>query len=481
MIDVDIDKLLNVGVALTREKSFSEVFRIILDAAMDITRCDGGTLYTLNTEGNVLEFKIMITRSRGYCKGAHGEAVDLPPVPLNAENVCAAAAITGELINVPDVYNSTDYDFSGPRRYDAITGYKTVSQLVVPMKNNDGDIIGVLQLINAQSETGDVIPFSSAYERIIASLSSQAAITLTNMNYEKEVEELLYSFVRVMSAGIDARTPYNANHTRNMAHYGEGFLAWLRTHDEGPRFTEQDEKEIIMSIWLHDIGKLVIPLEVMDKSSRLGSDENELKGRFSKLGLLLKIELLEGKLSQDEYEKRLSELKEDALTVEQANSAPFLSDELLDKITSISKKSYIDENGNSLPLLSEQERDCLTVRKGTLTSAERGVMESHVTMTEKMLDEMHFPKSFEDVKFYASAHHEYINGRGYPKHLSAADLPAAVRIITILDVFDALTARDRPYKKPIPADRAFQILESMANDGQLDGELLELFKKSGAY
>lgn len=476
---LDVNKLLEIGIALSKEKDYDRLFEIILREAMDITSCDGGTLYICSEDE--LAFKIMITKSMNFFKGGKGDPVDLPPVQKRRANVCAFAAIEGRLVNIPDVYHSEEFDFSGPRNYDKITGYKTTSMLVVPMEDDRGDVIGVLQLINAQDENGATVAFDPYFETVIHSLASQAAICLANMNYAEEIIELLNSFVRVTSTAIDARTPYNANHSRNMVKYGERFIDWLRDTGHEWQFTDAEKRQFLMSIWLHDVGKLVIPLEVMDKESRLGRAWDQVMHRLEVIELLNRVHYLDGSIPVENYEERKAEVDAARTLIEKANNAGFIPDDTLEAIRAIGAKIYVDAAGEERSWLNESELNALLVQKGTLTAQEREVMESHVTMTAKMLSEMKFSRDYQKVPEWASAHHEFLNGRGYPNHLSGDALSKEIRLLTILDIFDALTARDRPYKPPMPTEKALFILDDMVKDGQLDPEILDLFKQSQAW
>ena len=471
------DKLLEIGIALSGEKNPNRLLRTILNAAMDITNCDGGTLYTV--EGEALEFKIMVTESMGVDKSWEDGTINLPPVPLRPENVCARSALDKSLIIVPDVYNDERFDFSGPQRYDKMTGYRTMSMMVVPMQDDYGDVIGVLQLINALDSDNEIVPFDEGYRPVILSLASQAAIRLTNMNYSEEIIETLDSFVRVMSTAIDARSPYNANHTRNMVKYGERFLNYLASIGYAWQPDEQERRQFLMSVWLHDVGKLVIPLEVMDKQDRLGSARSEVENRFRTIGLLDRIACLEGKI--EDYDRRAAMLAEAQALIGRANTAGFLPDDMLAAIDAIAGYTYVDEHGETKPWLTAEEHVALSVRKGTLTGSEREIIESHVGMTGKMLSEMNFSRSYKKVPEWAAAHHEFLNGKGYPMHRQGDEIPKEVRLLTILDIFDALTARDRPYKPALPMDRALGILDEMVKDGQLDEMLVSLFRQSEVW
>jgi hypothetical protein len=445
---INVDLLLRVGVALSKEKDDDVLFETILTAAMDITHCDGGTLYVKTDDA--LVFRTMITRSRGIRKTGKDEPIELPPVPLSRRNACARAALDGAPINVPDVRKSGAYDFAGPREYDAITGYGTVSMLVVPMEDDLGETIGVLQLINAMDDEGGIAPFDPGYEPVIRSLASQAAICLTNKNYAAEAERLMDSFVRVMSTAIDERSPYNANHTRNMVKYAERFMDRLRERGDARTFTSDERRQFLMSVWLHDVGKLVIPLEIMDKPTRLGGKLRDIEHRFEILALQAKIAFLEGRVGEAERDARTRALDEGLTLIRGADGLGFLPDEIAEQIKALAARTGETAERRLVPLLEQDELRCLTIRKGTLTDEERGVMESHASGTAKLLGQMAFSKQYKHVPEWAAAHHESLDGTGYPNGLAGDAIPWEVRLLTILDVFDALTASDRPYKPAMP-------------------------------
>jgi len=475
---ISIDHILNIGISLSNEKDPNRLLRTILYEAMDITGCDSGMIFIL--DGEALSLKIMINKSLNYYRGGDGSVIKLPPIDLKPESVCARSVLDRTLIDVPNAENDTRFDFCTLHRYDASIGYKTSSMLAVPMEDH-GNVIGVLLLINAKNDAGEIVSFNPADHLVVLSLASQAAIRLTNMNYSAEIFETLDSFAKVMSTAIDARTPYNANHTRNMVKYGSRFLDWMEATGNGWRMGEVERRQFLMSIWLHDVGKLAIPQEIMDKESRLGSKLSQIEQRFTVIGLLNKISLLSGTIGSEEYNHRAKSLSDADALIHQVNSSDFLSDDTLAAIDALSKRTYENEKGEVSPWITPEEYESLSIRKGTLTEAEREVIESHVTMTAKMLDEMKFSHNYAKVPGWAASHHEFLNGMGYPHHKTADDLPREVRLLTILDIFDALTARDRPYRAPMPAEEALVILDGMARDGQLDGTLLNLFKQSNAW
>ncbi len=479
MISDTLQKVLNIGIAFSKEKNRERLLDRILTAAMDITQCDGGTLY-IRVE-DALEFRIMITRSLGIHQGGGKGTTTLPPVPLSEKNVCACGVIYRKLINIPDVYENENFDFSGPKKYDAMTGYHTQSMLVVPLEDDRGHIIGVLQLINALDEKGKVVPFRLEYEQILLALGSQAAICLTNMNYAVQVQEMLASYIKVMSTAIDARTPYNANHTKNMVLYATRFLDWLKAHEPDLAFDAKKRQEFLVSVWMHDIGKLITPIEIMDKQDRLAANYPLVMDRMERIRLLTRIAQLEGRMSQTEATETIQATLDAQKLVDSINKAGFLPDEQMAAVEDLASRTFTDEDGSVHSWLTKQEKEQLQIRKGTLTDGERAVMQDHVRKTRMMLEQMALGDDYKDVLIWASEHHELLDGSGYPQGLKGEQICREVRLLTILDIFEAMTAADRPYKKPMPADHALEIMHRMVDDGQLDGELLGLFEQSQAW
>ncbi|MCL2009271.1 MAG: GAF domain-containing protein [Synergistaceae bacterium] len=477
-----VEKFLDVGIALSSEKNVDKLLEKILVAAMDISECDSGMLHIVDdgADGGTLRLKIAIAKSLGGIRRIVGDDEDdLPSIPLSRNSISACAVMDKTPINIADVYAEEHRGFTVPKDIYAKIGYKIISTLVVPMENDYGEVIGVLQLANAQDAEGKIIPFAPMYERVISSLASQAAICMTSRKHAEEVTELLDSFVRVMSAAIDARSPYNANHARNMVEYARKFLAWLNASGLA-EFDEFRERQFLMSVWLHDIGKMVVPMAVMDKDSRLGAKISEVTHRFQVIGLQNEIDFLNGSIDEIERDRRAAELIAAGELVEKADRAGFLTDETLAAIRALGEAKARAPEGD-VPYLSDDELNCLLVQKGTLTDDERRIMENHVTMTRRMLDEMSFPKRYSSIPGWASMHHEYLDGSGYPDKLTGEAIPAEVRILTILDIYDALTARDRPYKPAIPPEKVFAILDGMAAAGQIDAKFLDLFRQSEAW
>lgn len=472
----DFIKIMDIGIQLTTENDKNKLLAGILQKGMEITNCDAATLYLYKE--NVLHFKIMKTLSMGVSRGEDGEEIsEIPPVPMKEDNICAYAAIHREIINIGDVYHSETFDFSGPKHYDALTGYRTQSMLVIPLENTEGDLLGVLQMINAMDAQGKVIPFDEEYEMVIRALGSLTAIALTNIRYLNEMKLQLRSFVEAMATAIDQRTPYNGSHTRKVAEYALLLADKINEKAENGEtdqvFDEDRKEKLGLAALLHDIGKMIIPLSVMNRSTRLDREKKAVEDRFALLEAYVKIDILEGRLAKEEGEKRILEIRDTLEFVERIDAAGFLPREDIDKVQVIASMKYVTPEGKEIPYLTPQEQASLSVSKGTLTDEMRKTMESHVEMTSRILDKVYFNSNYMNVPKWAGQHHEFLNGTGYPAHLTADDLDLETRILTVTDIYDALTATDRPYKKPMSKEKALDILYSMAEEGKVEKRLVD--------
>ena len=485
MTQEEMKKVLEIGVMLSAERDPLRLLDRILGSVMDLAHCDAGTLYTL--EDRALRFRIMRTDSRGVHTGADGVLPDIPPVPLDKRNICAFSFLERKTVNIPDVYECADYDFTGPKEYDRMTGYRTCSMLAVPMADRKGNGIGVIQLINAMDADGNVRAFRDDMVLVLESVASQAAITIQNVRYMNDIKGLFDSFVKVMSSAIDERTPYNANHSRRMAECGAAFIDHLNAIAEeaggSARFTAEQKEEFVMSVWLHDVGKLVTPLEVMNKASRLLPEQSlEIRHRMREILLTGLAEKEAGRITEGQYEDLKGRTEAAAQLIRKADTAGFVTDDMLEKLNELAAEIYTDIDGNTQPWLTPDELAMLSIRKGTLSESERAVMEEHVKVTDRLLSQIRFSPELSHVRQWAASHHEFLDGSGYPRHIGGGEIPYEVRIITILDIFDALVADDRPYKPGLPVEKALGILTSMAEkEGKLDPVLTRQFIDSRCW
>lgn len=325
-------------------------------------------------------------------------------------------------------------------------------------------------LFDEGREIGTIIVFSDITE--LAELK---------VRYAQDIEMLLDSLVKALSTAIDERSHYNANHTRNMVKMAEAFLDWMEKNGNPWKYDEIRRRVFTMSVGLHDVGKLTVPLEIMDKATRLGSRLEMIQERFTKLNLLNRIAMLEGRITAEEYDRAAAEAGDILAFIRRVNSAGFLPDEDLKKVQELAAKTFTDETGATQRLLTDGEITMLSIRKGTLTAQERSQMQGHALSTWNILTQVQFPDDYANVPAWAASHHELLNAKGYTKGLAGDEIPREVRLLTILDIFEALTAKDRPYKPPIPLEKAWKILDSMVQEGALDGEMLAEFKESRAW
>ena len=476
----DFEKIMDIGIRLSTERDRNRLLMTILDKGMEITNCDASTLYLY--ENDELHFKFMKTLSMGVNRGLDGEVIDLPPVPMKEENVCSYAAIHREVVNIPDVYASSRFDFSGPRQYDSLTGYRTQSQLVVPLANNENELIGVLQLINAMDKNGDLIAFNEAYDIIIRALGAMAAIELTNLSYVEALKTQIYSFVEALTTALEERTPYNALHTRNVQKYASLLADYItELHKEGKcekTFDSARKEQLMLAALIHDIGKMVVPLSIMNKATRLDTQIEKVDDRFELLKALYEIDMLRGRITHEEYETVVKDLESELDFIHEIDIIDYVTDENCEHIKNLAEKRHVSEDGSILPYLTQKEAECLEIRSGTLTVQERKEMENHVVMTSRILEKVQFYKGFSMVPKWVGGHHEYLDGSGYPNGLKGDELDLETRLLTVVDIYDALVATDRPYKEPISSARAIQILKDMAQKGKVDLQLVEWLEEA---
>ncbi len=505
-----IKQCAQIGVALSVEKDINKLLEMILNEARAMSDADAGTLYIVDDK-KYLRFEILQNDTlKTRLGGTKGVKSTLPDVPLykngkpNHFNVSSHVAITGEAVNIPDVYKAKNFDFTGTREYDAATGYRSKSMLVIALKNHENDIIGVLQLLNAQApETGEVIAFSHEYEDLVASLASQAAIALTNTQLIQDLKNLFYAFIKSIATAIDEKSPYTGGHINRVVDLAMMIAEKINESGEGPfkdvYFTEEELEELRLAAWMHDVGKITTPEHVVDKATKLTNIFDRIsyiENRFELIAktieneyLKQKIELLKNgdnnetkiKILEENLTNTLKDLQEDLEFIKGCNNpGEFIGDEKISRIKKIANKTY-SINNEKHSYLSEDEINNLCIRKGSLTEEERKIIENHATMTYKMLKQLPFPKQLSKVPDYAGSHHEKLDGSGYPHGLTLKDLPLQSRIMAIADIFEALTAKDRPYRKPMSLSQAIKIMEFMKNDNHIDADIYDLFVNSGFY
>jgi HD-GYP domain-containing protein (c-di-GMP phosphodiesterase class II) len=497
---MQIRRLTRIGTALSAEKNIERLFELIVDEARKFTGADGGTLYITSDDETELHFAIVQTESLNVRMGGTGGKITWKPVRLhhddgtpNHGNVSAHVALTGEVVNISDVYTAKGFDFKGTRDFDTQTGYRSQSMLVVPMKNHNNDIIGILQLLNAQNiKTGDVISFSLECQEMTESLASQAAVALSNNRLIHELENLMESFIRTIGAAIDEKSPYTGGHVRRVADLTMEIARKVNDAADGPyatiRFSENELEELQIAAWLHDVGKITTPEYVVDKATKLATivDRIELlRLRFALYAPQSRRRRQETQADQvsaaDGKEEMEKTLAEEFLFLSKANlGSERMSDDMRERVRTIAARTWEFE-GRPEPLLTQDEVENLSIIQGTLNFSEREVINNHAKVTYKILSQLPFPKKLRHVPEYAASHHETLNGKGYPRGLVASQLALQPRILALADIFEALTAKDRPYRPGKNLSEAIHIMTMMVKDLHLDPDLFDLFIREGIH
>jgi len=475
-----IQSLNEIGIALTAETNLGRLLDLIVLKARQFTSADAGSLYLVRESKLFFE----VAQNDTLARKRTGEGAFKPfSLPLDTASIAGYVAVTGEALNLPDVYRLRKKDkISFNRDFDTRTGYRTRSMLVVPMRDHENQVIGVLQLINSL-ERGKAVPFPEESVPLVLSLASQAAVAIRNASLIHDIQRIFRALVEYSASAIDARSPHTAGHSRRVALYALKLARAISASKTGPyaavSFSEEELEELEYAAWLHDIGKIGVREHVLEKRGRLTDDRLALVTARMRLARLM-METQDG-LSAEEKGRRERLLEDGQRLVAEVNTAGFLPDEKLAALNELASERVRGEDGAEVPLLDEFELENLSVRRGNLTLSEYREIQSHVRHTLEILNHIPFTRGLRNIPTFAACHHEMLNGTGYPAHLTAPDIPLQARILAVVDIFDALTARDRPYKAAVPLDKTLQILEDEAKLGRLDKDLVELFIRGKLY
>jgi len=515
-----LEQLNEIGSALSQERDIDHLLEKILLAAKTITRAAGGTLYVLepSDEGPRLRFAIMRNEALDIAMGGTtGNPIPFYPVHLygkdgkpNNQMVAAYAALTGKTVNIADAYSEEGFDFSGTRNFDKKTGYRSKAFLTVPMKNHEGEIIGVLQLINRTAHTAsEVGPFTSSDQRLAESLASQAAIALTNRHLINQLEVLFESFIALINTAIDEKSPYTGGHCQRVPALTMMLAEAVNETYDGPlqefKMTDKDRYELKIAGLLHDCGKVTTPVHVVDKATKLETifDRiNLVDTRFEVLkrdvdieGLKRKLEVLRKPgLSESAAHEQLMQIDRDcAESRRQLDSereflrhcnigGEVMEAEARERVNRIGTgRKWIDVSGNTADFLTPDEIKNLTIARGTLTLEERETINHHIVATIKMLEALPWPRHLRNVPEYAGGHHERMDGKGYPRGLTRDQMSVQARVMGIADIFEALTAKDRPYKRGKTLSESLRILGNFRLNGHIDPDLFDIFVRKKVY
>jgi HD-GYP domain-containing protein (c-di-GMP phosphodiesterase class II) len=509
----ELHELNKIGVALSAQRDIDKLLELILLKSREITAADAGSLYlvkrgkdeTASTDDH-LSFEL-----------TQNDSVVVPfkkfNMPLSEGSIAGYAALSGQLVNVADAYHlPADSPYKISRSFDEQSGYRTKSMLVVPMRDHQEKVIGVVQLINKKRQwkivlqpvsltEESVIPFTSVDEELVTSLASQAAVAFENARLIQDIRNLFESFVKASVTAIESRDPTTSGHSGRVAILTVGIAEKLDGLETGPfkdvRFTGDQIQEIRYASLLHDFGKVGVREKVLIKGKKLYVGEMLLiRQRFGYIKRALETEHLRAKLEQIQsgnaqaelltemdrtYETQRDEVDGILRTIVQANEPTILEEESFRALMDLTSRGFTDLEGNRQPFLTPNEVAALSIRRGSLSEKERREIESHVTHTFRFLSEIPWTGEYRLVPEIAYAHHEKMDGTGYPRRLKATEIPVQSRMMTVADIFDALVAWDRPYKKAVPVEKALNILRDEAGLGKLDRAILDVFIEAKIY
>lgn len=502
-----IQRLTKIGEALSSETDLDKIFDMILEEAIEYTKADGATIYRVNDQSQKLEFEIVYNRTMQMRQGGSHSKVDWPAIPLFDEDgkprmnhIVTAVFHTKECVCFDDVYEAEGYDISGTLNMDKSRNYRSKSMLTLPLKNHENEVLGIIQMINAMDATGNIISFNDEHRTMLNSLSSQAAIALSNRHLIESLETLLMQFMSSIAKGIERKSKYSSDHITRVAKLTDMFALKLNENHAGQlkdlKFSANELKELSMAGMMHDVGKIITPEFIMDKSTKLETIMDRISlvsQRFITMKTLVRY--LGASLPTAEYDSKIklwfkdradSDKIEEYLDAELEfvqkinQGGEWLPDEVIERISALAEINF-EYQGLHYYLITEDEMKNLQIRKGTLMPEEIKQMSQHVSVTWEMLSQLSFPKKYANVATYASQHHEKLNGKGYPLGLTAEQIPMQSRIIAVADIFEALTAADRPYKKAKTLSESLKIMAFCVKDGDLDKDLVDFFFDSGLY
>jgi len=506
-----VKRLQEIGLALSTEDDINVIFELIMGEAKNITNADGRTLYMISDDAKTMKFEIMATESMNFAQGGTtGIEIKIPPMQLfdeegnpNHSSIVTYSANTGKTVNIKDAYKEKGFDFTGAKTFDKNTGYRTQSVLSVPLKNHENDIVGVMQLINAKDpQSGKTISFSADMQHQIESLASQGAVALTNKRLVAELKSLFESFIQLIATAIDKKSPYTGGHCERVPEITMLLADAVEKTTEGKyadfTMTEDERYELYLAGWLHDCGKVATPPHVVDKGMKLETITDrievmdtrfEVLKRDAEIAKLKKqIELMtkgsvngEIKTLEEDLTTRIEELSLDQTFIQKTNrGGEFMEEEDQKRVADIGNYKWNLE-GEETNFFDEKDVRNLQIPKGTLLPEEREIINDHIVITIDMLNKLPYPKNLRKIPEFAGGHHEKLDGTGYPKGLKDEEMSVQAKMMAIADIYEALTAADRPYKDGKKLSQAMRIMGFMKKDYEIDEELFAIFVKSGVY
>ncbi len=494
---VILKHLLTLAVELSSERDTNRLLEHILQSAMELTNSEGGTIYSI-TADKELAFATLINFPLGlHLGGTSNKPINFPAIPIYKENgdvnehaLVAIAAAKGEAIIIDDVYKCDEYDLSAARAMDKKTGFHTQSVLAIALTNHENELNGVLQLINPRVK-GQVVAFTEQYIELVCSISALAAVALTNRQLIDDMENLFQAFTQLIAKAIDEKSPYTGGHCRRVPVLTMMIAEAVHKASSGPyasfKMSHDDRHELSLAGWLHDCGKIAIPEYIMDKATKLQTVHDRIElvnARFeiAKRDLQIALLMCKDTAKRQQLESQLKQLESDRAFLQHSNiGGEFMCPEAQKRVADIAKNHQVDIQGQVMDILTENEVYNLSIARGTLTPEERKVINKHMDITIEMLEALPFPKHLQNVPEFAGGHHETMDGKGYPKGLTKEQMSVPARMMAIADIFEALTAADRPYKPAKPLSECLLIMKKMCENNHIDKDLYVVFIESKVY
>jgi HD-GYP domain-containing protein (c-di-GMP phosphodiesterase class II) len=488
-----IERLTQIGIALSSTRDVNEFFTLILSEAISYTNADAGTLYLTADDKQALDFQVIYNKTMNIPMKVIDKSFGWKPVPLfvdnekNLKNMVSYVFHTKEPMMIEDVYYQELFDSSGTKAYDAANGYRSKSMLAIPMKNHEDEVLGVIQLINAMDNAGTVIPFDKDDSSHLMSLTSQAGILLTNRQLIMGLERLLHDFLKSIAKAIEHDSKYTSGHISRVARLTE-MLSQTMNRDAqyypDVNFSEDELKEISMAGWMHDIGKITTPPHIRDKARKLETIIDRIalvRSRYQAIKLGLQLQHTCGTLNDHTYAKEIEYINDAMKFIETSNTGgEFITPDAKARLQEIHDKAYTF-NDETIHLINDDELRNLQIPKGTLLPEERDKIQEHAKVSWEMLSSITFPAKYRNVPLFAAAHHEQLSGKGYPFGLSAQEIPLPARIVAVADIFEALSAKDRPYRTSSTLSQALRIMTFFVKDNSIDKDIFFMFLDSGLY
>lgn len=480
------DNTSDLLVRLAQEKGLGNLMQRILREARGLTGAEGGTFYRFIDDGDNsrLAFSVVHNTVLGIETMINeGQDQGWPPIQLykdgepNHRNVASHVGLTRQAVNIPDVYDAEMFDFTGTRHFDAAHNYRSQSMLTLPLLNHEDDIIGVMQLINARDADGNTRAFAPEDQATVQAMAKFAAITLDNQLLVQSHKDLLDAFIQALARIIDVRSAHTSAHCQRIPVLTELIAQAACEDTEGVfadfQLNDDEWYELHVAAWLHDCGKLATSENVLNKGRKLQKLHDGFDAVRARFATAIAV-------AQSEDEK--AALRDDLEFIDQVNrGGEFMSDEFKARIERIATGTWPDAYGEPRPLLTEDEVYNLNITRGTINNEERAEINRHIDITIDILEGLPFPPKLRRVPEYAGGHHERMDGKGYPRGLTRDQLSIPARMMGVADIFEALTAKERPYKPPMPLSQAFTILRRMRDDNHIDGDVFELFLRSGKW